>query len=53
MAPTGVPHVNENRYTILRGKYALGTVFIGVLISLSQKGSQLREASCQQISPQM
>ncbi|MCC5664436.1 hypothetical protein LC653_11045 [Nostoc sp. CHAB 5784] len=41
------------KYTILQGKYAVGIVFIGALISLSQKGAQLRKrpASCQQKSP--
>ena len=40
-------------YTILQEKYAVRTVFIGALISLSQKGAQLRKRplSCQQKSP--
>ncbi|MEH1781384.1 MAG: adenylate/guanylate cyclase domain-containing protein [Nostoc sp.] len=29
-------------YTILQGKYAVGTVFLGSLISLSEKGAQLQ-----------
>ncbi len=29
-------------YTILQGKYAVGTGFLGDLISLSEKGAQLR-----------
>ncbi len=40
-------------YTILQGKHAVGTVFLGALISLSEKKAQLRRrpASCQQTSP--
>jgi adenylate cyclase len=30
------------KYTILQGKYAVGKVFLGALISLSEKGAQLR-----------
>ncbi len=30
------------KYTISQGKYAVGKVFLGALISLSQKGAQLR-----------
>ncbi|MEH2283564.1 MAG: adenylate/guanylate cyclase domain-containing protein [Nostoc sp.] len=40
-------------YTVLQGKHAVGTVFRGEFISLSEKGAQLRRrpASCQQTSP--
>ncbi|BDI20324.1 hypothetical protein ANSO36C_61260 [Nostoc cf. commune SO-36] len=41
------------KYTILQVKDAARTVFLGALISLSEKGAQLRRrpASCQQTSP--
>ncbi|MEH1976138.1 MAG: hypothetical protein V7L02_23565 [Nostoc sp.] len=40
-------------YSILQGKYAVGTVFLGNLISFSEKGVQMTRypASCQLTSP--
>lgn len=40
-------------YSILQGKYAVGTVFLGNLISFSEKGAQMTRhpASCHLTSP--
>ncbi|MEH2147221.1 hypothetical protein [Nostoc sp.] len=40
-------------YSIMQGKYAVATVFLGNLISFSEKGAQLtkRWVSCQLTSP--